>query len=75
MNPFGGDKCGCGQYGCAEIYASARGTGNMLSSTLGAKNGPKEHNKLYTSKDCFEMAKEGKEEAIEVLQTVCGGTM
>lgn len=53
--------CTCGKKGCIECYASATGIARMARSSMGRE---------LTCKEVFDLAQQGDEEAVEVLETV-----
>ena len=63
------DKCGCGNKGCLEQYASATGIAKLATKKLANDTRitslPKEN---ITAKDVFDKVKEGDEVAIEIAK-------
>ncbi len=61
------DRCGCGNRGCLEQYASATGIVRLAKKKLGQELRPTSLNKEdVTAKDVFDAVKEGDEVAKEI---------
>ncbi|MCE5187484.1 MAG: ROK family glucokinase [Planctomycetaceae bacterium] len=71
--PKGRRRCNCGQYGCAEVYASASHTANRANDRLKQGVPQTTLNDVYrekgqvTSKDVFDHAKKGDPFATEIV--------
>ena len=69
VNKDESDKCGCGNKGCLEQYASATGIAKLATKKLANDTRitslPKEN---ITAKDVFDKVKEGDEVAIEIAK-------
>lgn len=57
--------CNCGKKGCLEQYCSATGVVRMAKKMI------KECNEDITAKEIFDLAKEGKEEYMSVVELFC----
>ena len=70
MNENETECCGCGKKGCLEQYASATGIVRMAKITLSDNEKPSKLRSLaeVTSKDIFDLAKEGDETAVELVE-------
>lgn len=64
VDPFGGIQCGCGSYGCLEVYASATAIVRMTQEQSAA-TAAKE---VLTARDIFEAGMEGDQIALEVFR-------
>lgn len=58
-----GPKCGCGNYGCLENYCSGTAIANIANTKL-----PLRSSGVWTSKDVFDAAKDGNNDAIEIIR-------
>eukprot|EP01038_Epipyxis_sp_PR26KG_P007488 gene7488-10203_t len=61
-------KCGCGQYGCIEMYASAKNTGRIYTEMVsenGANNGTH-----FNAKDVFDKLHQGDGIALRVIDEI-----
>ena len=71
MNPAETEKCGCGNYGCAEQYCSATGVVRMAKRYLAANDTPSVlRDGAFECKDVFAAAANGDEAAKEILEQV-----
>lgn len=64
------EQCNCGRKGCLEQYASATGVVRLAKRFMAAGDAPtkmREYGDSITSKDVFDMAKEGDEGANQVV--------
>ncbi len=70
MNENETECCGCGKKGCLEQYASATGIVRMAKITLSDNEKPSKLRSLaeVTSKDIFDLAKEGDETAVGLVE-------
>lgn len=64
------ETCGCGKKGCLEQYASATGVVRLAKRRLAADTKESSLRKLtdISAKDVFDMAKEGDEVALEIVE-------
>ena len=70
MNDNETEKCGCGNYGCLEQYASATGIARLAKKKLAADNRPSvmRSAKSMNAKVVFDAVKAGDEPAMEVAE-------
>ena len=73
VNPQETVQCSCGKYGCLEQYASANGIVRMAKVMLADSDKPSKLREMETfnSKDICDLAREGEEMALEILDC-CG---
>ena len=69
LNPRETVPCNCGKYGCVEQYCSATGIARLAREHLAASEGDSSLTgaAAVTAKDVFDAAKEGDQEAKEIL--------
>lgn len=65
-----GRSCGCGQVGCVETVSSAKMTAKRYLEMKGVDPNFKENGHSFGAKDVFELALNGDEIAIKVLEEV-----
>jgi len=63
-----GAKCGCGSFGCVEQYSSASAIVRMAKENMSKEAISKVAKTDITSKDVYELAKGGDEEALGVFE-------
>jgi glucokinase len=71
IDPFGGVQCGCGSFGCLEVYASATAIVRMTRESLAQHSSSLLHSinaTKLTSEKIFSAAAEGDELALEVFR-------
>ena len=66
-------RCNCGKYGCLEQYASANGIVRLAKTMLNRYDKPSKLRKMenFTSKDICDLAREGEEMAVAIVDK-CG---
>ncbi len=63
------EKCGCGNYGCLEQYASATGIVRLAGRKLASDSRPSAlRDKTLTAKEVFDLAKDGDVLANEIVE-------
>ncbi len=70
VNPEEPAVCNCGNHGCLEQYASARGVVRVANKILSGSNAPSRLRSIgdFTAKDVFDAAKEGDTQALEAVE-------
>ena len=73
VNPAELETCGCGKYGCLEQYASATGIVRLAKKALkeNSKSSLLSDADEITSKLIFDLAKQGDELAIDIVDEAC----
>jgi len=65
------DVCGCGKRGCLEQFASATGIVRITRKALAESSKPSKLREIeLTAKDIFDVAKDGDELALEMVETL-----
>jgi glucokinase len=70
VNPEETVQCSCGKYGCLEQYASANGIVRMGKVMLAESEKPSKLREMdkFTSKDICDLAREGEEMALDIVE-------
>lgn len=73
VNPKETVRCNCGKYGCLEQYASANGIVRLAKIMLAESEKPSKLREIdpFTSKDICDLARDGEEMAMDILDRCC----
>lgn len=73
VNPKETVRCNCGKYGCLEQYASANGIVRLAKIMLSESEKPSKLREIdsFTSKDICDLARDGEEMAMDILDRCC----